>query len=60
MHLLFFVRVAPIKIAFSTKIKNLLSQNDLKITEEPSFTEFKNSTLDVKRRGGFAEKNCLL
>ena len=52
--------VARIKKAFSTKIKNLLSQNDLKITEESSFTEFKNSALDVKRRGGFSEKNCLL
>ena len=60
MHLLFFIRVARIKKAFLTKIKNLLSQNDLKITEEPSFTEFKNSTLYVKRRGGFSEKNCLL
>ena len=60
MHLLFFIREARTKKAFSRKIKNLLSQNDLKFTEEPSFTEFKNSTLDVKRRGGFSEKNCLL
>ena len=60
MHLLFFISVAQIKKAFSTKIKNLLSQNYLKITEEPSFTEFKNSTLDVKRKGGFSEKNCFL
>ena len=59
MHLLFFIRSTD-KKAFSVKIKNLLSQNDCRITEEPSFTEFKNSTLDVKWRGGFSEKNCLL
>ena len=57
---MFFIRITRIKKAFSTKIKNLLSQNNLKITEEPSFTEFKNSTLDVKRRRGFSENNCLL
>ena len=43
MHLRFFIRVTRIKKVFSTNIKNLLSQNDLKVTEEPSFTEFKNN-----------------